>query len=94
MRRVEGGVVRPGWEAEIEAQGLVYNRTTTPGGEERSYWREGPFYDFSMAEVAMLEGAVAQLFEMCVAAGDHIVDNDLFDQMRIPPMARPQIRRT
>ena len=35
MRRVEAGVVRPGWEAEIEAQGLVYNRTTTPGGEVR-----------------------------------------------------------
>ena len=42
----------------------------------------------------MLEGAVAQLFEMCVAAGDHVVDNELFDRMRIPPMARPQIRRT
>ena len=60
----------------------------------RSYWREGPFYDFSMAEIQRLEGAVAQLFEMCVAAGDHIVDNELFDRMRIPPMARPQIRRT
>ena len=60
----------------------------------RSYWREGPFYDFSMAEIQRLEGAVAQLFEMCVAAGDHVVDNDLFDRLRIPPMARPQIRRT
>ena len=60
----------------------------------RSYWREGPFYDFSMAEIQRLEGAAAQLFEMCVAAGDHVVDNDLFDRLRIPPMARPQIRRT
>ena len=94
MRRIESGVVRPGWEAEIEAQGLVYNRTHLPGGEVRSYWREGPFYDFSMAEIGALEGAAAQLFEMCVAAGDHVVDNDLFDRMRIPPIARPQIRRT
>ena len=94
MRRVEAGVVRPGWEAEIEAQGLVYNRTTTPGGEVRSYWREGPFYDFSMAEVQRLEGWVAQLFEMCVAAGDHVVEHDLFERMAIPPIARPEIRRT
>jgi hypothetical protein len=43
VRRIESGVVRPGWEAEIEAQGLVYNRTHLPGGEVRSYWREGPF---------------------------------------------------
>ena len=47
-----------------------------------------------MAEIQRLEGAVAQLFEMCVAAGDHIVENELFDRLRIPPMARPQIRRT
>ena len=94
VRRIEGGIVRPGWEAEIQAQGLVYNRTDLPGGEVRSYWREGPFYDFSLAEVERLEGWVAQLFDMCVAAGDHVVDNDLFDRMRIPPMARPQIRRT
>jgi len=94
LRRIESGVVRAGWEAEIEAQGLVYNRTHLPGGEVRSYWREGPFYDFTMAEIQRLEGAAAQLFEMCVAAGDHIVDNDLFDRMHIPPMARPPIRRT
>ncbi|HEY0125872.1 MAG TPA: glutathionylspermidine synthase family protein, partial [Blastococcus sp.] len=94
MRRIESGIVRPGWEAEIQAQGLVYNRTDLPGGEVRSYWREGPFYDFTSAEVERLEGHVAQLFEMCVAAGDHVVANDLFDRMRIPLMARPQIRRT
>ena len=94
MRRVEAGVVRPGWEAEVEAQGLVYNRTELPGGEVRSYWREGPFYDFTMAEVERLEGWVAQLFEMCVAAGDHVVEHDLFDRMGIPPIARPEIRRT
>jgi glutathionylspermidine synthase len=94
VRRVEGGIVRPGWEAEIEAQGLVYNRTEVPGGEVRSYWREGPFYDFTSDEVRRLEGWVAQLFEMCVAAGDHVVEHDLFGRMRIPPMAREQIRRT
>ena len=27
-----------------------------PGGEVRSYWREGPFYDFSLAEIERLEG--------------------------------------
>src|SRR4051794_41930218 len=47
-----------------------------------------------MAEIERLEGAAAQLFEMCVAAGDHVVDNDLVHRMRIPPMARPAIRRT
>jgi glutathionylspermidine synthase len=94
VNRIESGVVRPGWEAEIESQGLVYNRTEVPGGEVRSYWREGPFYDFTSDEVRRLEGWVAQLFEMCVAAGDHVVEHDLFDRMRIPPVAREAIRRT
>src|SRR3954463_1288837 len=106
MRRIEGGIVRPGWEAEVEAQGLVYNRTEVPGGEVRSYWREGPFYDFSMAEVQRLEGWGAQLFEMCVAArdpggdadpfapGGHVVEHALFARRGIPPIARPEIRRS
>ena len=38
MRRLYG-TARLGWEAEIESQGLVYNKTTVPGGETRSYWR-------------------------------------------------------
>ena len=46
MKRIESGIVRPGWEAEIEAQGLVYNKAHLPGGQVRSDWREGPFYDF------------------------------------------------
>src|SRR3712207_8798570 len=47
-----------------------------------------------MAEVQRLEGWVARLFEMGVAAGDHVVEHGLFDRMRIPPIARPEVRRT
>jgi glutathionylspermidine synthase len=31
---------------------------------------------------------------MCEAAGDRVIERDLFDRMRIPPVARPHIRRT
>src|SRR4051812_35008987 len=91
---MEAGVVRPGWEAEIEAQGLVYNRTTTPGGEVRSYWREGPFFDFPMAEGDRLEGLGAPVFHMCGAARDHVIEHHPFDRMRVPPLAPPEIVRT
>ena len=39
MRRLYGKA-RLGWEAEIESQGLVYNKTTVPGGENENDARE------------------------------------------------------
>ena len=61
MRRVYGKA-RLGWEAEMESQGLVYNKTTFPGGDTRSYWREDVFYDFTAAEVDRLAEANDPLF--------------------------------
>ena len=58
----ESGVVRPGWEAEIETQGLVYNKTDLPGGEFRSYWREGLSTTSPLAEIEQLETRGGQLF--------------------------------
>jgi glutathionylspermidine synthase len=94
VRRIAAGAVRPGWRDIIAGQGLVYNDTTLPTGEVVSYWREGPFYDFTAAEVEMLHADSATLFEMCVAAGDHILENGLMARLDIPEFAWDQIART
>ena len=92
MKRLYGRA-RHGWEAEIEAQGLVYNKTTTPGGDVRSYWREDVFYDFTEDEVDRLTLVTDQLFAACVEAGDvALADERLLDRMRIPRDARDVIR--
>jgi glutathionylspermidine synthase len=94
VRRLYGRA-RLGWEAEIESQGLVYNRTTVPGGDVRSYWREDVFYDFTAEEVDRLADATDQLFAACVEAGDAaLADDRLLDRMHIPRDARDLIRAT
>jgi glutathionylspermidine synthase len=94
VRRLYGRA-RRGWEAEIEAQGLVYNKTRTPGGEIRSYWREDVFYDFTGAEIDQLSDVTDQLFAACVEAGDvALADRTWLDRMRIPYDARDVIAHT
>ncbi|GAA4729171.1 glutathionylspermidine synthase family protein [Modestobacter marinus] len=94
MRRLYG-TARRGWEAEIESQGLVYNKTTVPGGETRSYWREDVFYDFTAAQIDHLADVTDQLFAACVEAGDvALADERLLDRMRIPRDAREVIKAT
>jgi glutathionylspermidine synthase len=89
------GKARLGWEAEIETQGLVYNKTAVPGGDIRSYWREDVFYDFTPAEIDRLADATDQLFAACVEAGEvALTDDRLLDRMHIPRAARDVIRAT
>jgi glutathionylspermidine synthase len=64
MRRVANGITRAGWQETNRELGFTF---------DQDYWREGPFYDFSLAEILVLEEAAAQLQRMCVAAGDHMV---------------------
>ena len=94
MRRITAGAVRPDWRETIARQGLVYNDTALPTGEVVSYWREGPFYDFTAAQVEALHADAGTLLEMCVAAGDHILEDGLLDRLGIPEFAWEQIART
>lgn len=94
MRRISGGKQRPGWRETIAAQGLVYNDTVLPGGEVVSYWREDAFYDFTADEVDRLHADAEMLFDMCVQAGDHIIEQGLMHRLGIPEIAHEQIIRT
>ncbi|MET7394470.1 glutathionylspermidine synthase family protein [Dactylosporangium sp. NPDC005572] len=94
MRRIPNGAVRPNYRQTIVEQGLLYNETPGPTGEIVEYWREGPFYDFTSAEIEQLHTDAETLFEMCVAAGDHMLDNYMLGRLGIPEFAWEQIART
>ncbi|MEV4759579.1 glutathionylspermidine synthase family protein [Micromonospora sp. NPDC049559] len=95
MRRVPTGTVRPGWEEQVARDGLVFLDSQLPGGEVVKYWREGPYYEFSAAEVDELEEHVRTIFAMCVEAGDHLLANPaLLRRMGIPEAAFAEIART
>ncbi|MEH6379649.1 glutathionylspermidine synthase family protein [Streptomyces sp. KLMMK] len=69
---------RPGWQATVEEQGVIYPLTRLPDGSLRPYWDESAYYSFTLAEVEELEETVAELHEMCTAAAAHIVEHDRF----------------
>lgn len=92
---------REDWQAEIAKAGIVFSETVLPTGDIRHYWREGAYYEFTDDEVANLKEASAIIFEMLVAAGDHIVNMEptartafMRDKMRIPEYAHKAILRT
>ncbi|MET3807982.1 glutathionylspermidine synthase [Nakamurella sp. UYEF19] len=93
MRRHQNGAFRQAWQTQIESEGLVYSMTNV-GGQDVSYWREAQYYSFTTSETEYLADAANTLFSMFVAAGDHIIENNLFDKMGIPAWAVPAIVQT
>jgi glutathionylspermidine synthase len=82
---------RPNWQTTVEQQGLIFH---TPGGDapdQRPYWDESAFYEFTAAEVDTLEAAANELQEMALAAAQHVIDNDRYAELEIPAEAVPLI---
>ncbi|MCK7624572.1 glutathionylspermidine synthase family protein [Streptomyces sp. RS10V-4] len=69
---------RPGWQATVEAQGLIYPLTRYPDDSLRPYWDESAYYSFTAPEIDALEETVEELHAMCLAAAGHIVTRDRF----------------
>lgn len=78
---------RSNWQAEVERLGLSFH---TPEGQP--YWDESACYQFTAREVDELEASTEELQRLCLEAGQFIIDNDRFDDFRIPAAARPLIR--
>ncbi|MBF6044358.1 glutathionylspermidine synthase family protein [Streptomyces sp. NRRL B-1677] len=72
---------RPGWQATVEEQGVIYPLTRLPDGSLRPYWDESAYYSFTLPEVEALEETVAELHEMCLEAAAHIVARDRFAEL-------------
>lgn len=77
------------WKREVESLGLVWN--TLENGEP--YWDESVYYRFTASQIDQIEEATADLQRLCVEAGQHILDHNLFGQLGIPESAVPFIRR-
>jgi glutathionylspermidine synthase len=71
------------WQQKVESQGFVFH---TLEQEEANvpYWDESAYYRFSSREIDELERASYALNEMCLAAVEHVLANDLLDRFLIP----------
>jgi glutathionylspermidine synthase len=85
---------RPNWQRTVEQQGLTFHtpdQATANGQPARPYWDESACYEFTSAEVDLLEAAANELQSMCLAAAQHVIDNRRYDELEIPAEAVPLI---
>ena len=80
---------RPEWRSDVERVGLTYHTVGT-----QAYWDESAYWEFTAAEVDRIEAATAELQQMCLAAGDFILNHDRLTSMGIPHAAQARIRET
>ncbi|HEX4795061.1 MAG TPA: glutathionylspermidine synthase family protein [Humisphaera sp.] len=78
MRRIQTNP-RPNWQKTVESQGFHFHTA-----DEQPYWDESVYYQFTAQEIVGLEKATYALNEMCLAAVQHVIDNNLFEQFLIP----------
>jgi glutathionylspermidine synthase len=82
---------RKNWQQIVEAQGLTFHTPETLPAGARPYWDESACYEFTAAEVDTLEAAANQLQTMCLAAAQHVIDNQRYAELEIPAEAIPVI---
>jgi glutathionylspermidine synthase len=87
MRRV-ASTPRPNWKQRVEQAGLTWHSLEQP------YWNESAFYHFTAKEVEALEVATNELAAMALNAVQHVIDNQLYADMAIPPQAIPLIENS
>ena len=86
MRR-HTATARPDWPKIVESQGMYYH---TADGVP--YWDESVYYEFRAAEIDVLEKATYALNDMCLAAVERVLAENLLDRFLIPPEFQPYIR--
>jgi glutathionylspermidine synthase len=73
-------VPRVNFKEKLEELSFEFHSLDNP------YWDVSVYYEFTMAQVDQLEKATNDLFEMCLKAVQHVIDNNLFEKMCIDPM--------
>ena len=79
---------RANWQKIVEEHGLIWHSV-----DGKPYWDESACYRFTAAQVDLLEAATAELYRICMAAAQHVIDSNLFPRFGIPDYIIPLIRR-
>jgi glutathionylspermidine synthase len=82
---------RPDWQSKVESVGLTYHSPAAMAESGRTYWDESACYQFTAAEVDTLEAVANSMQQMCLAAAQHIIDNQRYADLEIPLEAVPVI---
>lgn len=82
--------VRPDWQKTIEGQGFLHHSV-----DEKPYWDESAYYEFTASQVDELETATNELHQMCLTAVQYVIDQgNLYAALGIPEWAVPLIEKS
>ena len=76
------------WQNAVENLGFGFHSTNVP------YWDESACYSFSLDEILHIERASAELWDLCLGAVQHVMDNHLYHRFAIPENFIPYIEKT
>lgn len=79
---------RDNWKEKLESLSFQFHSL------DNKYWNESAFYEFTMPQVDAIEQATNTLFEMCLKAVEHVIENKLYDKLYINPELIPLIERS
>lgn len=79
---------RNNWQTAVENLGFGFHTTNIP------YWDESVYYEFSMDEILYIEKATAELWDLCLGAVQHVMDNKLYHHFQIAEKFIPLIERS
>jgi glutathionylspermidine synthase len=80
---------RPNWQDTVASQGLTYHHV-----DGREYWNETAYYEFTAREIDNLEAATNELHEMCLAAVQRVIGENMFARLKIPELGATLVRKT
>jgi glutathionylspermidine synthase len=85
---------RPDWVAQTEALGWGFFATSA-GEKGDPYWHEKVAYEFTAAEIDLLENTTNELQERCLETVAHVVSNpELLNKLGIPSRHHEHVRRS
>ncbi len=76
---------RSDWQKKVENIGFGFHTLDT------KYWDESVYYELSMKEVDTIEKATNELWERCLEAVQHVIDEKLYRKFNIPEWFIPHI---
>ena len=69
---------RNNWQAAVEKLGFGFHTADVP------YWDETAYYSFTLTEIEQIEAATNTLWELCLKAVQHVIDNKLYSKFHLP----------
>lgn len=80
---------RENYEEKLEAIGFNFH---TPDGVK--YWNESAYLQLTTNEIDLIDDVTLDLHQMCLQGVQHVIDNNLFDKLKINPKLVPFIKES